>query len=170
MSSKINKGKMVYATSLAFIFILNLAFVLCPSALAEGGREIAEGDFDPLTNGGAFILSGDEDVSIAGGDAAGLFRPSTQTWYFNYDNADGSEYSFVWGDSTDIPVVGDWNGDGKDEVGLYRPSTRRWYFNYDNTGGSEYSFVWGDGTDIPVVGDWNGDGKDTAGLFRPSNR
>jgi hypothetical protein len=110
------------------------------------------------------------DFGRKGEDTAGLFRPSTRRWYFNYDNAGASEYSFVWGDSSDIPVVGDWNGDGKDTAGLFRPSTRRWYFNYDNAGLSEYSFVWGDSTDIPIAGDWNGDGKDTAGLFRPSTR
>ena len=101
-------------------------------------------------------------------DAAGLFRPSDGRWYFNYDNAGPSEYSFVWGASTDIPLAGDWNGDSRDTAGIFRPSTSTWYFNYDNAGLSEYSFVWGASTDIPVVGDWNGDGKDTAGLFRPS--
>ena len=89
---------------------------------------------------------------------------------FNYDNAGSSEYSFVWGNSTDRLFVGDWNGDGKDTAGLFRPSEGRWYFNYNNAGPSEYSFVWGDSTDIPVVGDWNGDGKDEAGLYRPSTQ
>gem|GEM_PF-750451 len=101
-------------------------------------------------------------------DTPGLFRPSASEWYFNYDNAGWSEYSFDWGVSTDIPVAGDWDGDGNDEAGLFRPSTSTWYFNYDNAGSSEYSFDWGLSTDIPVVGDWDGDGKDEAGLFRPS--
>jgi len=101
-------------------------------------------------------------------DTSGLFRPSASKWYFNYDNAGSSEYSFDWGVSTDIPVAGDWDGDGNDEAGLFRPSTGTWYFNYDNAGSSEYSFDWGLSTDIPVVGDWDGDGKDEAGLFRPS--
>lgn len=109
------------------------------------------------------------DVLPRPSTSTGLFRPLEGKWFFNYDNAEGSEYSFVWGESADIPVAGDWNGDGKDTAGLYRPSEGRWFFNYDNAGGSEYSFVWGDSTDILVVGDWNGDGKDTAGLFRPSD-
>jgi hypothetical protein len=126
-----------------------------------------------LMNWYDFNLYGDPSVSMKNPnvppkDTAGLFRPSDGRWYFNYDNAGPSEYSFVWGASTDIPVVGDWNGDGKDTAGLFRPSTSTWYFDYDNAGLSEYSFVWGASTDIPVVGDWNGDGKDTAGLFRPS--
>jgi hypothetical protein len=101
-------------------------------------------------------------------DAAGVFRPSTGGWEFNYDNAGAAEYSFVWGASTDIPVAGDWDGDGDDEAEVFRPSTGGWEFNYDNAGGAEYSFVWGARNDIPVAGDWDGDGVDEAGFFRPS--
>ncbi|MDF0593838.1 C1 family peptidase [Methanotrichaceae archaeon M04Ac] len=112
------------------------------------------------------------DFGRKGEDTAGFWRSSTRTWYFNYDNAGTSDYSFYWaGQSTDIPLVGDWNGDGKDTAGFWRPSTQTWYFNYDNAGTSEYSFYWaGQSTDIPLVGDWNGDGKDTAGFWRPSTR
>ncbi|MCU0633045.1 MAG: PKD domain-containing protein, partial [Methanolinea sp.] len=66
----------------------------------------------------------------------GLWRPSTRMWYLDYDNNGGSDYRVVWGESTDISVTGDWDGDGKDEIGLWRPSTRMWYLDYDNNGGS----------------------------------
>jgi len=42
-------------------------------------------------------------------DKIGLFRQSTRTWYFNYDNTGNSEYSFVWGGSTDVPLSGIWS-------------------------------------------------------------
>ena len=77
-----------------------------------------------------------------------------------------------WGLTGDIPVVGDWNGDGKDDIGIFRPSKGIW--SLDSNGNSKWdisdkSVSWGLTGDIPVVGDWNGDGKDDIGIFRPSN-
>jgi C1A family cysteine protease len=100
----------------------------------------------------------------------GLFRPLTQMWYLDNDNSGLSDYRVVWGESTDIPVAGDWDGDGIDEIGLYRPLTRMWYLDYDNSGLSDYRVVWGESTDIPVAGDWDGDGMDEIGLYRPLTR
>lgn len=66
--------------------------------------------------------------------------------------------------STDIPVTGDWNGDGKDDLGAYRPSTMTWYLE------GLAPFVWGANQwDIPVSGDWDGDGKDEIGLYRDTS-
>ncbi len=28
----------------------------------------------------------------------------------------------------DVPLIGDWNGNGFDEIGVYRPSTRTFHF------------------------------------------
>jgi hypothetical protein len=109
-------------------------------------------------------------VKLEVSDDIGLFRPSTARWYLDYDNNGLSNYQVTWGTSTDKPVAGDWDGDGKDEIGLFRPSTARWYLDYDNNGLSNYQVTWGASTDIPVAGDWDGDGKDEIGLFRPSTR
>jgi hypothetical protein len=87
-------------------------------------------------------------------DEIGLFRPSTARWYLDYDNSGMSDFEVTWGASTDKPVAGDWDGDGKDEIGLFRPSTATWYLDYDNSGGSDRQIVWGASTDKPVVGDW----------------
>ncbi len=82
-----------------------------------------------------------------------------------------------FGVSTDLPVTGDWNGDGKDEIGVWRPSTRRFLLdsNGNNTwdgtaGGDTLTARFGVSTDLPVTGDWNGDGKDEVGVRRPSTR
>jgi outer membrane protein assembly factor BamB len=103
-------------------------------------------------------------------DSIGIFRSSIARWYLDYDNNGASNYQVTWGASTDIPVAGDWDGDGKDEIGLFRPSTQMWYLDYDNNGASNYQVTWGASTDIPVAGDWDGDGKDEIGLFRPSTQ
>ncbi|MEO3747882.1 VCBS repeat-containing protein, partial [Plantactinospora sp. B5E13] len=71
----------------------------------------------------------------------------------------------------DIPISGDWNGDGTDTVGVFRPSNSTWYLRDTNSGDATTIFKFGHGAsgDIPVAGDWNNDGKDTVGVFRPSN-
>jgi hypothetical protein len=71
----------------------------------------------------------------------------------------------TYGNAGVLPLVGDWNGDGKDNIGVRMGST--FYFrtsevttptetttsiSYGN-GGNEYA----------ITGDWNGDGKDTQG-------
>ena len=98
----------------------------------------------------------------------GLYRPSTFMWYLDYDNSGGSDERVQWGLNGDLPVTGDWDGDGKDEIGLYRPSTFMWYLDYDNSGLSDERVQWGLNGDLPVAGDWDGDGTDEIGLYRPS--
>ena len=70
----------------------------------------------------------------------------------------------AFGAATDVPVTGDWNGDGRDGVGVRRgakcfllqaPKAR--------AGQPTYTFRFGAATDVAVTGDWNGDGADTAG-------
>jgi FtsP/CotA-like multicopper oxidase with cupredoxin domain len=111
-------------------------------------------------------------------DSLGLFRPSTRTWFEDRNNngtlnATG-DYTTVWGLASDVPVAGDWNGDGKTELGLYRNGT--WYLDLNGSGGwngaptDKQVNGFGTATDIPVVGDWNGDGISDVGFFRPSTR
>ena len=67
----------------------------------------------------------------------------------------------------DLPIVGDWNGDGVDEVGTYRPGGRT--FAKVLPDGTVQAKVFGQTDDTPVAGDWNGDGTDDIGTFRPSS-
>lgn len=109
-------------------------------------------------------------------DSIGLFRPSNRSWYLDM-NANGQynagiDYTTVMGQSTDAPVVGDWDGDGKTELGLYRNG--RWYLDlngngtWDGTPTDKQINSFGTATDIPLVGDWNGDGISEVGYYRPS--
>lgn len=105
------------------------------------------------------------------------------TWYLRDSLTTGVATStFDYGRSGDLPVMGDWDGNGSDTVGVARFTespggslTYTWYLRNSNSGGSATvaSFVYGDvrfvavdqlGT-IPVVGDWNGDGVDTVGVM-----
>jgi uncharacterized delta-60 repeat protein/RHS repeat-associated protein len=83
----------------------------------------------------------------------------------------GNPVSF--GTSGNVPVVGDWNGDGKDEIGVYDPQTFKWYLDSNRNwtlDSSEqtnaYTFGWTGG--VPVVGNWTtSHAGDEIGMYRP---
>jgi PKD repeat protein len=90
----------------------------------------------------------------------GVYRPSAHTFYLK----NGTTTAINWGISTDLPVTGDWNGDGRTDVGVYRPSAHTFYLK----NGTTTAINWGISTDLPVTGDWNADGMTDVGVFRPS--
>jgi hypothetical protein len=102
----------------------------------------------------------------------GVFRNGA--WYLDSDGSgswNGATDTTVaaFGASTDIPVTGDWNGDGKTEIGTFRSGA--WYLDSDGSGtwsGATDTTIaaFGGPGDIPVTGDWNGDGKTEIGVFR----
>ncbi|GMQ94700.1 MAG: hypothetical protein BMS9Abin12_2205 [Acidimicrobiia bacterium] len=122
---------------------------------------------------GDIPLVGDFDGD--GCDTVSVFRPSERRMYIiNELGEDGAglgsaDFSFTFGESGDLPFVGDFDGDGADEIALYRQSSGRMYLKWDLAGGdADASFVYGLPGDIPVAGDWNGDGMDTVAVYRPS--
>ena len=44
-----------------------------------------------------------------------MWRPSTGTWY-SIDTSGSKHLSLNWGVSTDTPVIGDYDGDGKTDI------------------------------------------------------
>src|SRR5205085_6499027 len=69
-----------------------------------------------------------------------------------------------------IPVVGDWNGDGRDDIGTFKAGT--WTLRYGASPGlaNAGTFNFGAADAQPVVGDWNGDGIDGIGVFKSDTR
>jgi hypothetical protein len=97
-------------------------------------------------------------------DTIGVYR-NGQWILRNSNSAGGANYRFNFGNPTDKPVTGDWNGDGVDTIGVYRNG--QWILrNSNSAGGANYRFNFGNPTDKPVTGDWNGDGVDTIGVYR----
>jgi len=84
----------------------------------------------------------------------GVYRSSDHTFYlrpWNYPTT--PTLKIPWGTGSDIPVTGDWDGDGTTEVGIYRPSDHTFYlrpWNYPTT--PTLKIPWGTGSDIPVTG------------------
>lgn len=76
--------------------------------------------------------------------------------------------SFTTGWYDDIPLSGDWDGNGTDTTGYYAKSTSTFYLSNSLGGGARYAWKFGITGDIPIVGDWNGDGIDTVGVYRQS--
>ena len=101
----------------------------------------------------------------------GVYRPSGSIFYLRNTNAPGSPDLIVpFGASGDVPLAGDWDGDGTTTIGLYRPSGNVFYLKNTNLAGApDMTIPWGASGDVPVVGDWDGNGTVTIGLYRPSN-
>jgi hypothetical protein len=67
------------------------------------------------------------------------------------------------GNRSDIPVAGDWDGDGKWEVGVRKASSN--LFRLRRADGTVYGVTLGEAGDIPITGDWNGDGRTDLGVY-----
>jgi len=71
--------------------------------------------------------------------------------------------------STDVPLTGDFNGDGLMDIAVYRSSVNKWFVALSTGGGFGYgtaTISWGESTDIPLVGDFDGDGKDDIAMYK----
>ena len=112
-------------------------------------------------------------VSSTFPDTIGVYRPSTQQFLLRNSNSSGApDITRTFGVANDLPVVGDWNGDGTDDIGVFRPSTGQFLLRVPvplfPTFTATIVMNFGQQGDLPVAGDWDRDGFDTPGVFRPS--
>jgi hypothetical protein len=144
--------------------------------------DVGTTDIGPLDygNSGDVPVVGDWDGD--GTFTIGIFRPATAPgsqaqWYLSNSNISNNTDigPFAFGDYGDVPVVGDWDGNGTTTVGVFRPapdssSQAQWLLSNSNTTNPTYigPLSFGVAGDVPVVGDWDGNGTTTVGVFRPA--
>jgi uncharacterized delta-60 repeat protein len=95
-----------------------------------------------------------------------VFRPSDATWRVTPTSTAN------FGQSTDIPVSGDFVGSIIPDFAFFRPSSGTWYISNNDWDGVITNFTtiqWGIAGDIPVPADYDGDGKSDVAVFRPSD-
>jgi peptidoglycan/xylan/chitin deacetylase (PgdA/CDA1 family) len=87
------------------------------------------------------------------------------TWQVRDTLTGPATTTFNYGNPGDVPISGDWDGDGAETPGVVRGRT--WYLrNSLSAGPPDVTFTYGRSTDAIVVGDWDGNGTDTPGIVR----
>lgn len=122
---------------------------------------------------GDVVVSGDWDGD--GRATAGVARPDGDSylWLLTDDVVTpGVDHQLRWGRPSrgDVPVAGDWDGDGRWSPGVVRPEAGALHWlstDRLSAPGLDRDVVWGRSTtDTPVAGDWDGDGASTPGVTR----
>jgi hypothetical protein len=103
-----------------------------------------------------------------------VYRPSTGNWHIGLSHPNTAGFvgpawpnPINWGlPGTDIPVEGDYDGDGRTDLATYRPTNNRWYLNRSSAGLIDVGH--GASGDVPIPADYDGDGKTDLTVFTPS--
>ena len=117
--------------------------------------------------GSRLLAVEDANASAAPPADLAVWRPGTGYWYVMGPGGT-IQASQQWGNSSDIAVPGDYDGDGKTDFCVFRASAGTWYVIKSSTNTDEY-YNFGTTSDIPKAADFDGDGKTDAAVYRPSN-
>ena len=111
-----------------------------------------------------------EPLLVDRSDRVLLVEPNGR-WHIRRPGA--ADYTFWYGDPADVPLFGDWDGDGIDTPGMYRPGTGFAYLTNSlpaegavGQGDLALSFYFGDPGDQVFSGDWDGINGDSLGISR----
>jgi hypothetical protein len=114
-------------------------------------------------------------------DTIGVYNPAANQFRLRNSNAPGPiDQTINFGQAGDVPVVGDWNGDGIKDAGVFRAGAGQFVikkltiiltcnpFCVPSGTSPTLTINFGQVGDLPVAGDWNADGVESVGVFHPS--
>jgi len=107
-------------------------------------------------------------------DSMAIFRPNGAEWCIITTNnswGQGGEFSCHFGEEGDIPVPGNYFGDGV-RLAVFRPSNGHWIIKtkgFKDHGTDHVDILCGTKGDIPVPADYFGEGKLRVAIYRPSD-
>ena len=94
-----------------------------------------------------------------------VWRPGNGTWYVIDSSTNQTSVvpwpfpanPFPYAQVGDVPVPGDYDGDGRTDLALWRPSIGEWFVQESRGGGLTIPILqqWGQATDVPVPGDYD---------------
>ena len=81
-------------------------------------------------------------------DDVAVYRSSTGLWSI-LQSSTNTTRTVTWGSGSDVPMPGDYDGDGTTDLAVLRPSTGLWQILQSSTN-TTTALTWGASTDIPV--------------------
>jgi hypothetical protein len=121
---------------------------------------------------GNVAVMGDYDLlyglptALAASAETATWRPSNGMWYL-----DSPYIQCPWGRAGDVPVPGDYDGDGITDLAGWRPGNGIWYVLLSSEGymsTASLTIQWGANGDKPMPGDYDGDGRTDLAVWRPA--
>jgi hypothetical protein len=141
---------------------VGLGYSLTISSPGVTGTTVKIGVTQPFND---FLASGQTQPTLFRRVNAGL-----ADWFVKGDpSLTGSGHPFGSG-SLDVPLSGDFDGDGKADLAIYRPSTGQWFVQDSNANyASRLLATFGQiNVDIPAPGNYAGNGTVVPGVYRPT--
>jgi hypothetical protein len=153
--------------SISLLFVLTLGLLSLVS-LAQARSNSAPGQPDVPVD---FDGDGRTDVAV--------FTPNNEWWVglstgANFGAAGGGHWpspAGLWGE---IPLAGDFNGDGETDAAVFTPNNEWWVgisssAAFTAAGGGRWASPVGLWGELPLTGDFNGDGRTDVAVFTPND-
>ena len=127
------------------------------------------GQAGDLPVGGDWNGDGKDDVGVFRPGATGRFLLRQPLITFPNNQPIIFTIAFDFGTAGDLPVAGDWNGNGVDTPGVFRRGdSGQFLLTNSFSSNVDTLFDFGGPGDLPMAGDWLGVGNDGAGLLLTS--